>query len=158
MLIALVSHTDGPQVILTERAPFLRHHPSQVSLPGGRIEDADVGPLAAALREAHEEVGLPPAQVEILGCLPTYRTISDFQVHPFVGWVDEPIELVPQAEEVTEVFLVPLDVVTKEANYRLEEIQRHGRSHSYYVLDWPTQHIWGATAGILRSLAQALNA
>lgn len=157
-MIALVRYSDGPQVILTERAPFLRHHPSEVSLPGGRVEQTDAGPMAAALREAHEEVGLPPDQVEILGCLPACQTISDFRVRPFVGWVEAPVDLVPQAEEVAEVFLVPLKVITDEARYRLEKIQRHGRTHSYYVLDWPSRRIWGATAGILRSLAQVLNA
>lgn len=155
VLIALLAAEEGPQVILTQRTANLKNHPSQISLPGGRIEDGEK-PSEAALREAWEEVALPPDKVEILGCLPAFETISDFRVRPFVAWVEQPVELLPDASEVADVFLVPLAVLIDKDNYRRETIERDGVLHSYYVIAYPGRRIWGVTAGILHSLAAAL--
>ncbi len=156
VLVALVATRHGPEIILTQRTSELRHHPGQISLPGGRIEPGDAGPAEAALREAWEEVGLPPGRVEILGCLPLYRTVSDYCVHPIVGWVEKPLPLTPDAREVAEVFLVPLRFVIDPVNQTLESMLSDGREHSFYVLPFPGRRIWGATAGILVSLARVL--
>ena len=156
VLIALVDSPQGPEIILTERTAGLRNHPAQISLPGGRIEPDDSSPVAAALREAAEEVGLPPDKVEILGCLPHYRTVSDYCVHPFVGWVEPPVALVPDEREVADVFLVPLQFVIDPLNHQRESLWRGGQEHNYYVLPYPGRRIWGATAAILVSLARAL--
>ena len=156
VLVALVASPHGPQIILTERTAEMRNHPAQVSLPGGRIEPKDGSPAEAALREAWEEVGLPPERVEIIGCLPHYRTITDYCVHPFVGWVEAPVELVPETREVADIFLVPLAFVLDPANHRRESSQSDGLERSFYVLPFADRRIWGATAGMLVSLARAL--
>ncbi len=156
VLIALVASPRGPEIILTERTAEMRNHPAQISLPGGRIEPGDSSPAAAALREAWEEVGLPPETVDILGCLPLHRTVSDYCVHPFVGWVEPPVTLVPDEREVADVFLVPLQFVIDPLNHLRESLWRDGQERHYYVLPYPGRRIWGATAAILVSLARAL--
>jgi 8-oxo-dGTP pyrophosphatase MutT (NUDIX family) len=156
VLIALVNSPRGLEIILTERRADLRNHPAQISLPGGKIELGDESPAGAALREAHEEVGLPPERVEILGCLPRYRTVSEYCVQPFVGWVEPPVSLIPDEREVADVFLVPLQFVVDPLNHQRESLWREGREHQYYVLPFPGRRIWGATAAILVSLARAL--
>jgi 8-oxo-dGTP pyrophosphatase MutT (NUDIX family) len=156
VLVALVASRTGPEIILTERTADLRHHPSQISLPGGRIEPEDGSPAAAALREAWEEVGLPPERVEILGCLRRYRTVTDYCVHPFVGWVEAPVPFVPDAREVADVFQVPLEFVLDPRNHTTESMLRDRREHFFYVLPFAGRRIWGATAAILVDLARAL--
>jgi 8-oxo-dGTP pyrophosphatase MutT (NUDIX family) len=156
VLIALINSPQGLEIILTQRTAEMRNHPAQVSLPGGRIEPQDASPADAALREAAEEVGLPPDRVEILGCLPLYRTVSDYCVHPFVGWAEPPVSLVPDEREVADVFLVPLQFVIDPRNHKRETMWRDGREHHYYVLPYPGRRIWGATAAILVSLARVL--
>jgi 8-oxo-dGTP pyrophosphatase MutT (NUDIX family) len=156
VLVALVASPQGAEIVLTRRTEGLRNHPAQISLPGGRIEPDDSSPAAAALREAAEEVGLAAERVDILGCLPLYLTVSDYCVHPFVGWVEPPVLFVPDTREVAEVFLVPLEFVMDPANHQRETLWRDGREHQYYVLPFPGRRIWGATAAILVSLARAL--
>ena len=156
VLIGLVGSPEGPEIILTQRTAALRNHPAEISLPGGRVEPGDVSPEAAALREAAEEVGLPPESVEILGCLPRYRTVSDYCVHPFVGWIDPPVVFVPDDREVADVFLVPLQFVLDPANHQRGTVLRDGQERGFYVLPFPGRRIWGATAGILVNLARAL--
>jgi 8-oxo-dGTP pyrophosphatase MutT (NUDIX family) len=156
VLIALLAHPEGPSVILTQRSAHLRDHAAEISLPGGRIEAGDRGPAAAALREAFEEIGLPPDRVELLGCLAPYETISGFRVHPFVGWIEPPVEFVLDAREVADVFQVPLSFVLDPANHRCGSIDRDGEHHRFWVLSYPGRCIWGVTAGILVDLARAL--
>jgi 8-oxo-dGTP pyrophosphatase MutT (NUDIX family) len=156
VLVALVASPRGPEIILTQRTADMRNHPAQISLPGGRIEPEDSSPAEAALREAWEEVGLPPQRVDILGCLPRHQTVSDYCVHPFVGWVEPPVELVPDEREVADVFLVPLHFVLDPRNHTRERMERDGQERSFYVLPFAGRRIWGATAGILVSLARAL--
>jgi 8-oxo-dGTP pyrophosphatase MutT (NUDIX family) len=156
VLVALVASPRGPEVILTQRTAELRNHPAQISLPGGRIEPEDAGPAEAALREAWEEVGLPPERVEILGCLPRYRTVSDYCVEPFVGWVEGPVSLVPDTREVADIFLVPLEFLLDSSNHTRESMVHDGRERSFWVLPFGDRRIWGATAGMLVSLARAL--
>lgn len=156
VLIALVATSHGPEIVLTQRTAEMRNHPAQISLPGGRIEPEDAGPAEAALREAWEEVGLPPERVEILGCLPHYRTVSDYCVQPFVGWVETAVPLVPDAREVADIFLVPLEFVVDPANHGRESMVHDGLERSFWVLAYGERRIWGATAGILVSLARVL--
>jgi 8-oxo-dGTP pyrophosphatase MutT (NUDIX family) len=157
VLIGLLAHPEGPHVILTERAAHLRDHAAEISLPGGRIEAGDDGPAAAALREAFEEIGLAPDKVELLGCLPVYETITGFRVFPFVGWIEPPVEFVLDTREVASVFQVPLSFVLDPTNHQRDGIVRDGEIHTYYVLPYPGRRIWGATAGILVSLARVLD-
>jgi len=156
VLVALIAGPAGPKIILTLRTEGLRNHPAQISLPGGRVEPEDAGPAEAALREAWEEVGLPPGLVEILGRLPDYRTVSDYCVQPFVGWAEAPVTLTPDTREVAEIFLVPLEFVIDPANHNRESMAHEGRERSFWVLSYEDKRIWGATAGILVSLSRAL--
>jgi 8-oxo-dGTP pyrophosphatase MutT (NUDIX family) len=156
VLVCLVGSPQGPQIILTQRTAGLRSHPAEISLPGGRVESGDASPVAAALREASEEVGLPAERVEILGCLPEYRTVTDYCVQPVVGWIEPPVALIPDEREVAAVFLVPLDFVLDPLNHQQESLWRDGHERSYYVLPYPGRRIWGATAAILISLARVL--
>lgn len=157
VLIGLVNRPDGPAIILTERTAHLKNHPAEVSLPGGRIEAVDDGPEAAALREAFEEIGLEPAKVEVLGCLPTYRTISDFCVSPVVGWIEPPVSFTLDRHEVADVFELPLSFVLDADNHARETWHRDGEERGYFVLPYPGRRIWGATAGMLVCLARTLS-
>lgn len=156
VLIGLLGHPADPRVILTRRTAHLKNHAAQISLPGGRVESGDAGPEAAALREAFEEIGLPPNRVDVLGCLSPHLTVSEFRVYPFVGWIEPPLEYVIDAYEVEEVFEVPLSFVLDRSNQGWENAVFTGRRHGFYVLDYPGHRIWGATAGILVNLAEAL--
>lgn len=156
VLVGLLDQPGGPWVILTQRTAHLHDHPGEISLPGGRVEPSDDGPVAAALREASEEIGLDPESVEVLGCLPLYRTVSDYCVHPVVGWVEPPVEFTPDEWEVADVFLVPLRFLLDPANHGRDSLVRDGVLRTYYVLSYEGRRIWGATAGILVSLARAL--
>jgi 8-oxo-dGTP pyrophosphatase MutT (NUDIX family) len=156
VLVGLLGHPEGPDIILTERTAHLKDHAAEISLPGGRIEAGDDGPAAAALREAFEEIGLPPERVELLGCLPPYETVTGFSVYPFVGWIEPPVEFTLDAHEVADVFEVPLSFVLDPANHHRGSLLRDGRRHTFYVLSYAEHRIWGATAGILVSLARAL--
>jgi 8-oxo-dGTP pyrophosphatase MutT (NUDIX family) len=151
-----VARPEGPHVILTRRAAHLKNHPAQISFPGGRVEARDDGPWEAALREAFEEIGLGPDKVELLGCLPTYLTVSGFKVHPCVGWIEPPVKFALDPYEVEEVFEVPLSYVLDPANRRRESEVFGDVRHEFWVIPYPGHRIWGATAGILTSLAKAL--
>lgn len=156
VLVGVVEHPQGPSVILTRRNEYLENHAGQISLPGGRIEPGDAGPADAALREAFEEIGLTSDRVELLGCLSPHTTVTGFRVYPFVGWVYDPGELVIDHREVAEVMEVPLDFILDPANHRRDSLVADGVRHHFYVIDYAGQRIWGATAGILVSLARLL--
>jgi 8-oxo-dGTP pyrophosphatase MutT (NUDIX family) len=156
VLIGLVGHPEGPSVILTHRQPFLKNHAAEISLPGGRVEEADAHPAAAALRETFEEVGVSSDRVELLGCLAPVMTVSDFRVYPFVGWIEPPVEFVIDPREVAEVFEMPLSFVLDADNQRCEAAVFEGVRHQFYVFDYPGHRVWGATARILVDLSRAL--
>lgn len=154
VLVAL----QGDRVILTKRASGLQHHPGQVAFPGGKIDAGDAGPEAAALREAEEEVGLPRATVRVLGRLPAHETVTGFLVTPVVAAVTAPFTPRPEAGEVDEVFDVPFAHVTDPARFRIEARRWRGVRRRYYAVPWGPYYIWGATARILRALADAVAA
>lgn len=153
VLIPLVQREAGLSVLLTRRADHLHHHPGQISFPGGRIEPGDAGPCAAALRETHEEIGVPPEAVELLGELPPYATSTGFRVTPVVGLIRGPLELRLDAFEVAEAFEVPLDFLLRSHHYQRHRIQRDGQVGYFYAVPWPGRFIWGATAGMLAMLS-----
>ncbi len=140
------------QVLLTKRAAHLRHHPGQIALPGGRIEPGEDA-TAAALREAAEEVGLPPARPEILGLLGPHETVTGFSVTAVLALLRQPFDPVPEAGEVEEVFGVPLSHLADPARYRIEGRVWQGRLRRYWVAPWGPYYVLGATARILRGLA-----
>lgn len=153
VLVALQPGPAGWEVVLTRRAARLRHHPGQIALPGGKLDTNDPGPVAAALREAREEVGLDPAGVELLGTLTPHTTVTGFAVTPVVGWLRTPFTPVPDASEVAEVFAVPMAHLADPGRYRVEARRWQGTTRHYYVVPWGPYYIWGATARILRGLA-----
>ncbi|MGH8500672.1 MAG: NUDIX hydrolase, partial [Methylococcales bacterium] len=111
VLIGLIERKSGLQVILTRRTEALRHHAGQISFPGGRIEDADKDPVAAAIREAHEEIGLLPEHIQALGYLDSFLTITGFHVYPVVASVSADFVAQADPNEVDEIFEVPLEFV-----------------------------------------------
>ena len=158
VLAAITLQGDTPHLILTKRSSALKHHPGQIAFPGGKQEEADADVTAAALREAHEEIGLPPAQVEILGRLPTHETVTSFTVTPVLGWVTGDFTPVPEPGEVEEVFTVPLAHVTNPLNYSVQSRRWRGVRRHYYTVPYGAYYIWGATARILRGLAERMTA
>lgn len=146
----------GPVVWLTKRSAALRHHPGQVAFPGGRIDPGDASPEAAALREAHEEIGLPPEAVEVLGALPPHETVTGFRVAPVVGRVLRPFGARAEAGEVSEVFTVPLAHLADPDRYAVRSRIWRGAERRYYVVPWGPHYVWGATARIARALADRM--
>lgn len=157
VLLPLFERPVGITLLLAQRTQHLHHHPGQVSLPGGMIETIDASPVAAALREAHEEVGIPPDRVEIVGQLEPLPTRTGFRIAPFVGFVAPDVSLTLDRFEVEYVFEVPLNFLLNAANYRRQSRTFDGVGNvSYYVLEYEGQTIWGATAQILVNFARHL--
>ncbi len=156
VLIALQPEAAGASVLLTKRSSRLAHHPGQIALPGGKPEPGDDGPEGAALREAHEEIGLDPANVELMGRLSAHETVTGFHVTPVLGRVRAPFAPVPEAGEVDEVFTVPLAHVADLSRYRTERRRWLGQWRAYEVVPYGPYYIWGATARILRGLAERM--
>ncbi len=156
VLVPVVVRPTGPTVLLTQRTAHLRDHAGQVSFPGGRCEDGDASPEHTALREAEEEVGLDPDQVEILGRLPEYRTGTGFVVTPVVGFVTPPLNLKLDDFEVAEVFEPPLDFLLDKANHQRQTMEIRGQRHEFWAMPWQGYFIWGATAGMLVTLHRFL--
>ncbi len=154
----LIAITDraSPGVILTQRTETLRRHAGQVAFPGGRIDPGDDGPVGAALREAQEEIALPPALVDVIGTTDDYRTVTNYLVTPVIGVVPPDLRLTPSEAEVASVFEVPFDFLLDSANQRQQVTQYQGRDRHYYEILWQDRRIWGATAAMLVNLSRRL--
>ena len=155
VLVPVVTHGD-PTVLLTLRTAHLRDHAGQVSFPGGRIEEHDRSARHAALREAEEEIGLGGDQVEVIGYLPEYRTVTGFRITPVVGLVPPGVSLKHDPFEVSAIFEAPLAFVLDPRNHRSHQIHYRGRLREYTAVTYGDYLIWGATAGMLRSLFDLL--
>lgn len=155
VLIAAVDRPE-PSVLLTRRHAGLRRHAGQVAFPGGRIDPEDADPVAAALREAQEEVALPPHRVDVIGTTDMYETGTGYHITPVLGIIPPDLPLVPAADEVTAVFEVPLAFLLDPANHQRRQSEWQGRARSYYVIPWPEHEIWGATAAMIVNLARRL--
>lgn len=154
-----VQMIDGElRVILTKRASHLKHHPGQIAFPGGKQDETDKSVQAAALREAYEEIGLPVENVSILGTLPTHETVTGFQVTPVVGFIKSRFEMTLEPDEVDETFHVPLAHVTDPDKFFIQSRRWLGSRRHYYTVPYGPYYIWGATARILRGLAERMQA
>jgi 8-oxo-dGTP pyrophosphatase MutT (NUDIX family) len=151
----LVAVHDG-QLILTKRSSHLLHHPGQIAFAGGKVDPGDATHEAAALREAWEEIALPPHHVDVLGRLPVHETVTGFSVVPILAHVNAAFDAIPEAGEVDEVFRVPLTFVLDPRNYAIEKRLWRGDWRRYYAVPYGPYYIWGATARILRGLAERL--
>ena len=156
-VLAPIIETDrGLSLLLTKRSAALKHHPGQIAFPGGKQDEGDADVIAAALREAHEEIGLPPECVEVLGTLPSHETVTSFHITPVIGFVKEPFVIVPEPGEVDEVFAVPLDHVLNADNYIIQSRRWRGQMRHYFVVPFGPYYIWGATARMLRAWTEII--
>lgn len=170
---AFVSRTPAPAAVLlplvmreeltlllTQRTAHLNTHSGQIALPGGKVDESDADATAAALRETHEEIGLSPQRVEVIGTLPEYVTGTAYIVTPVVGLVQPGFELQPNPSEVDDVFEVPLSFLMDPAHHRRHRLQFEGRMREWYSMPYAEgsreRFIWGATAGMLRNFYRLL--
>lgn len=157
-VLALLADIDSVwHLYLTTRSSALKHHPGQVSFPGGKQDASDPDIIATALREAREEIGLPSENVRIVGRLPAHETVTSFNVTPVVAVLESDFDVVRQDSEVAEVFTVPLAHVMDPANYQVQSRRWQGRWRSYYAVPYGPYYIWGATARMLRGWADAVH-
>ena len=156
VLIPLVDYGDRLEVLLTQRAMHLRHHPGQVSFPGGAKEPHDCNVIDTALRESEEEIGLSPSQVEIVGTLPPYRTISGYSMTPVIGFIKPGQSLNKDENEVADIFEVPLHTLVDRKRHLIHYAHRQHQRFPIYFMPWKQRMIWGATAAILRNLSHHL--
>jgi len=154
VLVGITRGQDGARLVLTKRASHLRNHPGQIAFPGGRQDAGDADLVATALREANEEIGLPREAVEVLGALPAHETVTGFLVTPILAEITRDFTPRPDPGEVAEIFAAPLAHVTDPTRFRVERRMWRGTWRNYYIVPWGPYYIWGATARILRGLAE----
>lgn len=153
VLVPIIAAPQGPELLLTRRTETVGSHRGQVAFPGGNAEPGDESAEATALREADEEVGLPPSAVEVLGRLDALPTVTDrVAVTPVVGWVAQLPTLSPQDEEVARIFSIPFLALHDPSGWRSEEVEHQGRRFPLYFFDWDGEVLWGLSAYITLGL------
>lgn len=156
VLVGLIERGEDYGVLLTLRPDTMAQHAGQVAFPGGRIDPGDTSPLAAALREAEEEVGVDPRRVTVLGQADPYLTSTGYVVSPYVGLLPADFVARPDPREVAEVFETPLSFLMTPANHERHEREYRGVLRAYYAMPHNGKYIWGATAGMIKSLYDRL--
>ena len=154
VLIAITDRKD-PGVVLTVRREHLRTHAGQIAFPGGRIDPGEDA-IAAALREAHEELLLDPTNVTVIGTIDPYRTVTDYRVTPVLAVIPAGLPLTPHEDEVADWFEAPLSYLLDPANHSRRRALFQGRERHYYEILWEGHRIWGATAAIIVNLSRRL--
>ena len=157
VLILLVPGDNGTELIFTRRSEGLSSHAGQISFPGGTIDANDKSPIQTALRESEEEIGLNRANVEVLGTLEWHSIPSGFLVLPVIGCLNQEQVFKPEPNEVAEIFTIPLHLLLDTSIYKQDTYNRNGINIKFYFLEFKEYYIWGATAGMLRSLAIKLS-
>jgi 8-oxo-dGTP pyrophosphatase MutT (NUDIX family) len=155
VLAAIVDRPD-PTMLFTTRTAGLRAHAGQVAFPGGRADPEDDGPIATALREAEEEIALPPGAVTVIGADSAFHTFTGYSIVPVVGIIPPDLPLAPHEIEVADIFEVPLAVVLDTANQIERESEWQGRTHRYHEILWNDRRIWGVTAALIVNLSRRL--
>jgi 8-oxo-dGTP pyrophosphatase MutT (NUDIX family) len=161
VLVPLVVRDNDVKVLLTQRTAHLNDHAGQISFPGGRVEEHDANPVATALRETEEEIGLGAALVDVVGALPEYTTVTGYRVTPVVGLVEQSFSLTLDSFEVSEAFEVPLAFLMDPAHHERRVVSVGGVSRTFYAMPYQAARryfIWGATAAMLRNLYHFLRA
>ena len=161
VLVPLVARDSGLHVLLTQRTAHLTDHASQISFPGGRVEEGDADAVATALRESEEEIGLPPGVVDVIGRLPEYRTVTGYRVTPVVALIERPFTLSLDTFEVSEAFEVPLAFLMDPANHERRLYRYADVARTFYSMPYQAARryfIWGATAAMLRNFYHFLRA
>ena len=156
VLVPLVARASEATVLMTTRSSELRQHSGQVAFPGGKVDDGET-PCQAALREAQEEIGLDPKHIEPIGYLDPYLTGTGFRILPVVALVTPPFQLLVNAQEVHDTFEVPLAFLMQPDNHQRHSREWRGTTRHFYAMPWNERYIWGATAGIVRSLYEKLH-
>lgn len=157
VLVGVVDRPE-PTLLLTQRTANLRAHPGQIAFPGGRIDPDDADAVAAALREAWEEVGLPPGAADVVGSLGAYRTVTGYHVEQIAAVLPPDLPLRPREAEVADLFEAPLAHLLDPANQRLVEVDWQGARRRYWEIEWRGRRIWGATAAMIVGLGRRMNA
>jgi 8-oxo-dGTP pyrophosphatase MutT (NUDIX family) len=157
VLVGLIKHPKKISVLLTKRTDHLQHHPGQISFPGGRTDQRDKTPEETALRETKEETGLHSRHIKTIGRLNQYVTRTGFSIIPIVAFIEPPYKISPDPYEVEEVFEVPLEFLLDPANHKLHSRKYSGGIREFHAMPFKGYYIWGATAGMLLNLYEALN-
>lgn len=157
VLIPIVSNQGQLEVLLTKRASHLRHHPGQISFPGGKAEPSDQNLIVTALRETEEEIGLKAENIQVLGRLKSYQTISGYDITPIVAFANKNTNYQLDDNEVAEVFHVPLSHFLKRKHHIEVPMYHQGKRHNVRFMPYQDYNIWGATAAILHDLSVLLN-
>lgn len=155
-VLVAVTDRQEPGVILTQRTQSLRRHAGQIAFPGGRIDPGDASPIAAALREAEEEIALPRSAVTVIGRTDAYRTVTGFHIVPVIGVVPPDLPLAINDAEVESWFEVPLAYLLEPGNHIEQAVEWQGRERRYYEIMWDGHRIWGATAAMIINLGRRL--
>ncbi|MDU0354664.1 CoA pyrophosphatase [Paraglaciecola aquimarina] len=153
VLIPIIQHQDRLTVLFTLRAKHLKHHGGQISFPGGKQEPTDNSLVHTALRETEEEVGIDATRIKVIGNLPLYRTTSQFEVTPYIGFIEHPVDLRLDTNEVDSTFEVPLTYLLDPKNHLTHWVKRNNIQHPVYFIPWQQYNIWGATAAFVRNLS-----
>lgn len=157
VLIPLIDDGEQLQVLLTKRSMHLRHHPGQISFPGGKVEKEDKTLIDTASRETTEEIGLPAKLIDIVGNLHSYQVASGFVVTPYIGFIPNNYQFIKDPNEVSEIFQVPLKHFLNNANHTSINIQREKNLQKIHYIPYKDYNIWGATASMLKDLAIHIN-
>jgi 8-oxo-dGTP pyrophosphatase MutT (NUDIX family) len=158
VLVPVVARGGQLNLLFTQRTEHLAAHAGQISFPGGGVEATDASRIDTALRETEEEIGLARQHVAVLGALPNYELATGFRITPVVGWIEAPFDTRPDPYEVAEIFEIPLAHFLDVQRYQHCEYEFQGRHRHYVAIPYEGRYIWGATAGMLLSLAHVLAA